>query len=165
MEQFNRTASGLTANRNNSKASGLTANRNNSGWKEAFADLSLQMTEFASRLDVHSAKEEDLLFPMMAKRIGRTVGPIAVMEYEHDQAKKNLHLFLEGAQSGSGPENAEDATELADCCVRAYEILRDHFMKEEQVLFPLAQTMLTHEEVQELEEGFYRLDREQAARL
>ncbi|MEB3025902.1 hemerythrin domain-containing protein, partial [Parvimonas sp. M13] len=63
-------------------------------------------------------------------------GPIAVMEYEHEQAKRFLNRFLEDG--------------FPDYLQSAVEVLLQHFQKEEQVLFPMAQKLLNEEEKQEL---------------
>ncbi len=104
--------------------------------ESALQELQRRTAAFVAELDPHSAREEGVLFPMMAKYIGREVGPIAVMEFEHDQAKSNLRRFRE-----------EGFTEYL---VDAVDILLQHFAKEEQVLFPMAQQMLTEDEKQEL---------------
>lgn len=114
-------------------------------WK----DLVSRVTTFESELSPHSEREEGILFPMMARYIGRETGPIAVMEYEHDQAKGYLRAFLNEA-----PHQADADTQrkiqLADFAIQAFLILRDHFHKEENILFPMAEQFLTNEEKEEL---------------
>ncbi|WP_416384100.1 hemerythrin domain-containing protein, partial [Parvimonas sp. M13] len=58
------------------------------------------------------------------------------MEYEHEQAKRFLNRFLEDG--------------FPDYLQSAVEVLLQHFQKEEQVLFPMAQKLLNEEEKQEL---------------
>lgn len=117
--------------------------------EETFKKLTLKVKEFISELDPHSNREEGVLFEMMGKYIGRTSGPIAVMEYEHDQAKTLIGTFLEKV-------NAEEALSLesqikySSLIRNAYFILTEHFAKEENILFPIAERMLTEEEKQEL---------------
>ncbi|GAB7388134.1 hypothetical protein BSNK01_19710 [Bacillaceae bacterium] len=119
-------------------------------WQGRIRELREKVARFASDLDPHSEKEENFLFPMMAKYIGREAGPIAVMEYEHEQAKKNLEMFLEKSERLSQPLGQQQATELAAYAVRAYNILADHFTKEEHVLFPMAEQILSQGEKEEL---------------
>lgn len=104
--------------------------------EELLQNLQKKAADFIAQLEPHSEKEESLLFPMLAKYIGRETGPIAVMEYEHEQAKSNLKRFREDG--------------FPDDLNSAVEILLQHFQKEEQVLFPMAQQMLTDGEKQEL---------------
>jgi regulator of cell morphogenesis and NO signaling len=63
-------------------------NNEQTNWKNELLQLREKVQSFLSHLDPHSEREEGVLFPMMAKYIGNTTGPIAVMEYEHDQAKR-----------------------------------------------------------------------------
>lgn len=113
-------------------------------------DLQKRVLDFAEALELHSRKEEEGLFPMMAKYIGREVGPIAVMEYEHDQAKNCLHQFMGSADQEKKPTEWEEAKSIASFAIQAHIILTNHFHKEENVLFPMAEKMLSTEEKQQL---------------
>lgn len=121
-----------------------------SRWGELFPTLHEQVATFEKRLKAHSRKEEDVLFPMMARYIGKDFGPIAVMEYEHSQAEKNLRLFLEAAAAVPAHVEAEEAKTMAGYAILAHSILTQHFGKEENVLFPMAENMLTPEEKESL---------------
>nr|WP_263328218.1 hemerythrin domain-containing protein [Neobacillus sp. Marseille-Q6967] len=112
-----------------------------------FAELTTKVIEFKDALDPHSEREEGVLFPMMGVYIGTTSGPIAVMEYEHDQAKAQIGEFLAKADKSSA---AGEKIELSGLIKKAYFILTEHFSKEENVLFPMAERMLTDEEKEEL---------------
>ncbi|MDE3840384.1 hemerythrin [Bacillus methanolicus] len=125
-------------------------NAEQADWKEELLQLREKVKLFLSHLDPHSEREEGVLFPMMAKYIGSTTGPIAVMEYEHDQAKRNIAAFLEKTTMLDKEVNMEAAKELASYVINAYMILTEHFMKEENVLFPMAERMLSDEEKEEL---------------
>ncbi|WP_254842607.1 hemerythrin domain-containing protein [Bacillus sp. MRMR6] len=112
-----------------------------------FADLIIKVAEFKAELEPHSEREEGILFPMMGVYLGTTSGPIAVMEYEHDQAKGHIGEFL--GKSGDGL-TIENMKSLAELVKNAYFILTEHFSKEENVLFPMAERMLSDEEKEEL---------------
>jgi regulator of cell morphogenesis and NO signaling len=113
-----------------------------------FAELIKMVSKFNAELDPHSKREEGVLFPMLGVYIGTTSGPIAVMEYEHDQAKSKIKAFLEKAKK-DGCER-EEIQNLSGLIKDAYFILKEHFAKEENVLFPMAERMLTDEEKDEL---------------
>lgn len=119
-------------------------------WSGPLAELKRKVDAFVGELDPHSEREEGVLFPMMAKYIGRETGPIAVMEYEHDLAKANLKKFREAVERLEGAVDAERAKEIASYAIQAHAVLTDHFMKEENVLFPMAENMLNAEEKAEL---------------
>ncbi|TYP76475.1 hemerythrin domain-containing protein [Paenibacillus methanolicus] len=122
------------------------------------AELAERVERFDANLHRHSSKEEDLLFPMMARYIGRDSGPIAVMEYEHDQAKQCLRLFKERREDGSQLTDPSTIAEMGRLASDAVVILMDHFCKEEHALFPMANTMLSRQELDWLEKEFERID-------
>ncbi|MGJ7919682.1 hemerythrin domain-containing protein [Neobacillus sp. LXY-4] len=114
-----------------------------------FGQLKSAVKVFMTELEPHSEREEQVLFRMMEKYIGVGMGPIAVMEYEHDQAKSLIGRFFEKT-SGSDDLSVEMMREYSDLIKNAYLTLVDHFAKEENVLFPMAERMLTTEEKAEL---------------
>ena len=124
-------------------------------WKSAIEDLANVVSKFEAELGPHSDREDNTLFPMMANYIGREVGPIAVMEYEHEQAKFNLKKFMEAAR-GQLPEvlDTKQAKKIAAYAIQAYLILSDHFAKEENNIFPMAERMLTDDEKRALADAF-----------
>jgi hemerythrin-like domain-containing protein len=102
------------------------------GWFRGFADRN------------HHAKEEDLLFPAMIRAgVPSGGGPIDVMLEEHERGRA-----LVRAMSGSaGAARAASAREYV-------ALLRAHIDKENEVLFPLADAVLTDDEQRMLEQRF-----------
>ncbi len=82
----------------------------------------------------HADLEEELLFPALETHLGKT-GPLAVMRTEHDEIEHALRQI----------EEARNLDDGANCVARALNILRDHFQKEEEVLFSIARQMLDEE--------------------
>lgn len=121
-------------------------------WGNLIMQLREKVIAFIAELEPHSEREEGVLFPMMAKYIGNESGPIAVMEYEHDQAKWNIAKFIELTENLTTSIEKETAQKLASYITTAYLILTDHFSKEENVLFPMAENILTDEEKEILEQ-------------
>lgn len=120
---------------------------------EALRALEERVGSFVEELELHSKREEEVLFPLMARYIGRETGPIAVMEYEHEQAKARLAEFLSGMEKLEGSVEADAARRIAGEVEAAVQILSDHFLKEENVLFPMAERILSDAEKEELLEG------------
>lgn len=116
--------------------------------EQTFFGLKTKVEKFKAELDPHSEREEGVLFPMMGVYIGTSSGPIAVMEYEHDQAKSKIKEFLLVAEKGE--LSTIEIKSAAELIKNAYYILTEHFSKEENVLFPMAERMLTVEEKEEL---------------
>ncbi|MGD8190973.1 hemerythrin domain-containing protein [Brevibacillus ginsengisoli] len=123
-------------------------------WAESLHTVHQKAAAFINKLDPHSLREEEILFPMMANFIGRESGPIAVMEYEHDQAKNNLKQFLKQMDQLPEVVGRDEAKAIAGYLKNAYIILTEHFMKEENVLFPMAEQILSADEKDELLQKF-----------
>lgn len=114
------------------------------------------VVEFEQALIPHSEKEEEILFPLMITYVGHGGGPIAVMEFEHEQAKGYLNLFLEQVENIGDIIDEALAKEMARNTIQMCRILTDHFLKEEEVLFPNAQEMLTDDEKKWLYNQFFK---------
>jgi len=132
------------------EAAGIGRDGGVADWSGRLAELKRKIDAFVGELDPHSEREEGVLFPLMAKYIGRETGPIAVMEYEHDLAKSNLQKFREAVEGLEGTVDAERAMEIAALAIRVHSVLTEHFMKEENVLFPMAENLLNAAEKAEL---------------
>jgi regulator of cell morphogenesis and NO signaling len=120
--------------------------------KEAsFKQLIGEVMDFSTKLEYHSSREENYLFRMMEVYLGKDGGPIAVMEYEHEQAKGFISEFLKNANDLSQLTSDEMMTN-ATLVKNAYYTLLDHFAKEEQVLYPMAERMFSQEEKETLKQ-------------
>jgi hemerythrin-like domain-containing protein len=90
----------------------------------------------------HHGKEEDLLFPALEEAgMSRAAGPIAVMLEEHRQGRAYARAML-GALDAieSGDETAARA--FVDAAYGYVELIRGHIMKEDQVLFHMADQLV-----------------------
>jgi regulator of cell morphogenesis and NO signaling len=117
-----------------------------------FAKLHERISAFTIELKAHSKREEEGLFPMMARRLGENDRTIEVMEYEHEKAEQHLQDFLtETADQAGSTIDENDAQSITLYAVQAYATLTQHFAKEEKVLFPLAENILSVDEKEELE--------------
>ncbi|NOZ75154.1 MAG: hemerythrin [FCB group bacterium] len=105
--------------------------------------------EFADRF--HHGKEEDLLFPAMeAAGIPRDGGPIGVMLMEHKEGRKY-------AQAMAAAIKFDDSTFVKNA--RNYTRLLDqHIYKEDNILYPLADRVLSADQQQELEQAYENVD-------
>jgi hemerythrin-like domain-containing protein len=115
-----------------------------------FAELKGMMAAFTQALEAHSKQEEEGLFPMMARRLGEGDRTIEVMEFEHEKVEQHLRDFLTEAERAGSSLSDDEAQSIAVHAEQAYATLTQHFAKEEKNLFPLAETLLTGDEKEEL---------------
>ncbi len=97
----------------------------------------------------HIRMEEDLFFPQLEAEVGlpQSAGPTAVMRAEHRQIQEFLN-DLERSLAGGSCANLIQVMESVAGSPSA--LLRSHDMKEEQVLYPLADRVFTQEQLNEL---------------
>ena len=110
-----------------------------------FEELIHEVKVFSTKLEFHSVREENYLFRMMEVYIGKSGGPIAVMEYEHEQANGFISEFLYNAENHR-QLTTDEMIKNAILIKNAYHTLVNHFAKEEQVLYPMAERMFSQEE-------------------
>jgi hemerythrin-like domain-containing protein len=103
---------------------------------EARAQASLLAAGLAS----HAQIEDQLLFAHLEAEIGAEAGPLAVMRREHDE--------IEGALANL--ERVESTGEARRLATYLVGVARQHFAKEEQVLFPMAEEILGQDELERL---------------
>jgi hemerythrin-like domain-containing protein len=103
------------------------------------------MTALEAMVLSHATLEEELLFSALEPQMGRISGPLAVMHSEHEEMQALLERI----------EEAEDVGDAVQWISRTLNSARNHFKKEEQVLFPMAEDVLG-------DETLYRLGAEWA---
>ncbi len=112
--------------------------------------------QFADGL--HHAKEENLLFPLMAEKgFSTQQGPVAVMLMDHEQGRgyvknmaENIQLYKNGQLDSLG---------LIYSNMLGYaELLKNHIAKENNVLFRMADNVFTSENQQSLLDQFTAID-------
>ena len=113
-----------------------------------FADLKNQVEAFKVELEPHSRREEEALFQLLAAYMDPASGPIAVNTGEHKQAADLLCAFLEKA--GKDSLTLTEIKEATVGIISAANLLKKHFSKEENILFPKAESLLSDEEKKEL---------------
>jgi hemerythrin-like domain-containing protein len=99
---------------------------------------------FADRC--HHGKEEDQLFPAIGERgIPTKVGPVAVMLDEHTLGRREIAAMENAVKAlqGNDPKALEQYVVHAGNYV---ELLREHILKEDNILFPMAEAALSDED-------------------
>lgn len=112
--------------------------------------------KFADRC--HHGKEEDLLFSAMEEAGFSTVeGPIAVMLAEHVVGRDHVSKMAQAASDyREGDESS--ISRFVDNARGYISLLRDHIHKEDNILYPMADSRLTDEDQSVLEREFKRVN-------
>ncbi len=107
--------------------------------------------EFADRC--HHGKEEDILFEEMIEcGFNREAGPVAVMLYEHGVGREKVQVMRNAGESDEWNDEIEE--EAIHAARDFIVLLRDHILKEDNILFPMAANQLPENLVDGLLEKF-----------
>jgi uncharacterized protein (DUF2249 family)/hemerythrin-like domain-containing protein len=96
-----------------------------------FAQAAERFAEFSCGLNRHIEAEEQILFPDFERRTGMRSGPTVVMRAEHAEIRKWM-------AAASAALEAQDAVAFGNAVARMTDVLTLHNMKEESVLYPMA---------------------------
>jgi hemerythrin-like domain-containing protein len=114
---------------------------------EDIHDFTGFLKEFADKC--HHGKEEGLLFPALTRAgIPEKGGPIGVMLLEHAQGRQLIREMEDSIT------NQVDLVKLTQAAKEYTILLRNHIQKENNILFPMADKVLTETQLDELYEGF-----------
>ena len=104
----------------------------------------------------HHAKEEDILFEALIENgMPRANSPVAAMLMEHDQGRAFVRGMEEAATRALNGEADQDGAIVSNA--RGYlELLREHISKEDEILYPLAERVLSPEKRLPIIEGYQR---------
>ena len=106
---------------------------------ETLTDVQRIAGVVAAVLVSHARIENEMLFPALETHLG-TAGPLAVMRQEHDE--------IDGTLREVGSVETPDVAK--ERITHALQVARDHFAKEEQVLFGMAQQALSEQDLAQL---------------
>lgn len=107
----------------------------------------------------HHAKEENLLFPMMInKGFSKEQGPVSVMLHDHTEGRSFVKAMIESILSYK--EGKENAIAVVYENMQGYIVLlRSHIAKENNVLFRMADKILSESEQQFLLNEFANIEK------
>lgn len=111
---------------------------------------------FADRC--HHGKEEENLFPLLeARGVPRQGGPVGVMLMEHDLGRQHVKAMAEAIDPYEGGDQSAAQT-IAENTQAYVDLLRQHIQKEDSVLFPMADSVLSPDDQEELKQRFQRIE-------
>ncbi len=107
---------------------------------------------------IHHGKEEKLLFTTMYKHgFSKDAGPIAVMNFEHDQGR-DLIGVMRGFAEQEMNWSADDRAKLTNAAQSYVSLLRGHIQKEDNILYQMAKTTLPLDVMSELDSACVEFD-------
>lgn len=110
----------------------------------------------------HHKKEEGVLFPAMeAAGVLRNGGPIGVMLAEHEETRGLARTMRESAERlKAGDASAKE--DIRRSALAYIAVLQQHIHKENNILFPMADRILTEAQHKAVSDGFKRVEHEEA---
>ena len=116
--------------------------------RQDIADFGRFFRDFADKC--HHGKEEDLLFPFMERKgVPRDHGPLGCMLAEHDEGRAFIRAMKQNAEACARGER--DARRRWAVAAQGYStLLRKHIWKENEILFQIAEKVLSSDEQAEL---------------
>ena len=104
----------------------------------------------------HHAKEEDVFFPVLKQRgIPEQGGPIGVMLHEHVLGRDCVGRMREASQA-----QPFDARTFADAARQYIPLLRQHIFKENNVLFRMAERVMSEADDADVTGRFSQVEQE-----
>lgn len=100
----------------------------------------IHLTTFVKDMERHFRVEETSLFPELQKVAPQASAPIGVMKMEHDQMRSSLREMEEALAQGN-------LKRLAGLAESLLFYMQQHNMKEENILYPMADKLLARPEV------------------
>ena len=111
--------------------------------KGDFATTKDEFIKFADETLHHFKKEEEEFFPAFEEATGSSEGPTRVMKYEHEQVRGLLGKMAQAIES-------EDRDAYLGLAESLMILLQQHNMKEEQMLYAMADRLFPPNAKEEL---------------
>jgi hemerythrin-like domain-containing protein len=121
-----------------SRCDKLFAQAEDSVAKKQWERVATDFANFKTAMEQHFMTEEEVLFPTLEDRTGQTMGPTQVMRMEHQQMRQ---VFAE-MENNITQQNRDEYLGLSETLL---VLMQQHNGKEEQILYPMSDQVLSHE--------------------
>ncbi|MEA1954865.1 MAG: hemerythrin domain-containing protein [Campylobacterota bacterium] len=103
---------------------------------KSLVDAKEMVGEFVAQTERHFQLEERVMFPKFEQKTGMTQGPTQMMRHEHSQMRGLMKQLLETIETN-------DKDKFFGTTETLMILLQQHNMKEEQMLYTMAQQHLS----------------------
>jgi hemerythrin-like domain-containing protein len=122
------------------------------------AEFAAFLRDFADTC--HHGKEEEILFKRLVELgFPREHGPVGMMLFEHGLGREHVAAIAAVGQ-GSGPVTGEERQSLLAHAREYVPLLRQHILKEDRVLYPMAAQRLSGEDWDRMANAFEAFERD-----
>ena len=119
-------------------AKAIGRNENMQNWSGTLRYLAVMAGVFRSDMEAHVKWEAETMFPMIAWYVGDELEHFTLMEQEYELANQFIQAFLDAVkETHNRPVLRKEAVEMASYLIEACEILVQHFLKEEDLIYAL----------------------------
>lgn len=131
-------------------------------WTPQFSeDFQWLLQGLGELVERHIRKEEQVLFPALEAYLPHDTGPLSVLRGEHADAREMLRLLRRAVVLQASGKEQPEALEAVETYGRGLvQVARDHYYKEDRVLFPMVTRFLSPERDAELLRQLEAKDRE-----
>ncbi len=108
-----------------------------------WSEVTEGFSKFTATLERHLAIEEESLFPALEEHLGTPLGPVEVMRSEHVSMRELIQQLEQEI-------SRQDSARCLSLCETLLILIQQHNLKEEQVLYHMADEALPAERAQTL---------------
>ncbi len=119
------------------------------------------MEYFEKDVLLHFRREEEILFPALNKHLEGEKSPTRLLLREHDDWRQWYQRLKEkfAQLQTKGSENSEAlSAEVQELNTRVEQLLREHIKKENESILPLARSLLSEAELEEISREWHSLN-------
>jgi hemerythrin-like domain-containing protein len=109
---------------------------------EDIRQLAQRVEAYLKVLHAHADWEDTVLFPMVSMYFTANAEQVAKIEADHAQAEVDLKTFVTIARAVDQLVQPEQLQAIGMKLLHACRLLHNHFVVEEQIIFPLAEEIL-----------------------
>lgn len=122
-------------------------------WDKGIGHLTKVLDFFDKDVGLHFRREEEVFFPALEKYLGVEKSPTRLLLAEHTEMWQSYNQLREKLVElqGDGSKSSEAiSTQVQEISGRIERLLREHIKKEDESLLPLAKSLLSEKELEEI---------------